>query len=221
MWITLWTFLASSVYATDWAILSWQNIFRYIRNKIVINPVQEWGLESQQIRCWLWDIPRISQSQVYKRIYESLVCKCWKVFAWRKRSWFWKCSTNLGGKIQIVHRRTKSTWGRQGNNPRRGKCSLSEIWASFQLDDGAFESKYGFAKTWFQQAGCLSGKGARMASDKLTLLNDENVHIYKERFNERKARGLRSSSGSGWRMGNGERVHQFFSTFKHFLSAQF
>ena len=70
--------------------------------------------------------------------------------------------------------------------------SVSEIWTAFQLDADAFESKYGFAKPDLNEpvvVHCLSGKRATMASDKLTLLNYENVDIYKGSFNEWKARG--------------------------------
>ena len=69
---------------------------------------------------------------------------------------------------------------------------VPEIWNAFQLDSDTFESKYGFAKPDLCDqlvVHCLSGKRARMASDKLTLLNFENVDIYKGSFNDWKARG--------------------------------
>ena len=69
---------------------------------------------------------------------------------------------------------------------------VPEIWTAFQLDSDSFESKYGFAKPDLNDrlvVHCLSGKRARMASDKLTLLNFENVDIYKGSVNDWKARG--------------------------------
>ena len=69
---------------------------------------------------------------------------------------------------------------------------VPEIWTAFQLDSNTFETKYGFSKPDLNDqlvVHCLSGKRARMASDKLTLLNFENVDIYKGSFNDWKARG--------------------------------
>jgi rhodanese-related sulfurtransferase len=66
-------------------------------------------------------------------------------------------------------------------------CSVPELDEALQLEDAAFESKYGFAKPSLDAplvTHCLKGARAAQARDKLVAQGYQNVRVYSGSFGD-------------------------------------